>query len=98
MRWFSTSSRMKAGSNFDHWSSVACRLSAGSYCTSSLINFRRAGSMAAVLKPAPAAPLSPSDDAVDAVEPSLAVVDEPDADALESPGLSGLEGSLAAEA
>jgi hypothetical protein len=54
--------------------------------------------MAAVLKPAPAAPLSPSDDAVDAVEPSLAVVDEPDADALESPGLSGLEGSLAAEA
>ena len=54
--------------------------------------------MAAALKPAPAAPLSPSDEAVDAVELSPAVVDEPEADPLESDDLSGLEGSFAAEA
>jgi hypothetical protein len=53
--------------------------------------------MVAALKPAPAAPFSPSE-AVDAVELSPAVVDEPEADPLESDDLSGLEGSFAAEA
>jgi hypothetical protein len=42
--------------------------------------------------------LSLSDDARDAVEPSAAVFDEPESDALESDALSGLAGSLVADA
>src|SRR5579872_6743752 len=96
MRWLSTSSRMKAGSNLAHWSNITCRLSAGSYASSSVISLRRAGSMAAVLYPLPAAALSPSAAGVAPGAPpadAAAAAGDP-----ESVGLSGLDGSFEAVA
>jgi hypothetical protein len=51
MRWLSTSSRIKAGSNFDHCSRRCFRSSGDSDASSCSISFRSAGSIAAALKP-----------------------------------------------